>query len=233
MTSARPYLALDADDTLWHNEPIYQATQKRFREVLFDYHDSQWVEERLNQTEIRNLQHFGYGIKGFTLSMIETAIELSEGRINATQIQMIVDMSREMLSHPVVLLDGVEDTIIELANQYQLMLLTKGDLLDQESKLTRSGLGGHFASIEVVSEKNVATYQDIMRRYAIQPDEFTMVGNSLKSDVLPVTQLGGCAIHIPYQTTWVHERVAESELQQVHYHRLEKLSELPDWLATS
>jgi putative hydrolase of the HAD superfamily len=215
MTAALPYLALDADDTLWHNEPIYQATQKRFREVLFDYHDPQWVEERLNQTEIGNLQHFGYGIKGFTLSMIETAIELSEGRINATQIQMIVDMGREMVSHPVVLLDGVEDTIIELANQYQLMLLTKGDLL------------------EVVSEKNVATYQDIMRRYAIQPDEFTMVGNSLKSDVLPVTQLGGCAIHIPYQTTWVHERVTESELQQMHYHQLEKFSELPDWLATS
>ena len=233
MTSAPPYLALDADDTLWHNEPIYQATQKRFREVLFDYHDPQWVEERLNQTEIGNLQHFGYGIKGFTLSMIETAIELSEGRINATQIQMIVDMGREMVSHPVVLLDGVEDTIIELANQYQLMLLTKGDLLDQESKLARSGLGGHFSSIEVVSEKNVATYQDIMRRYAIQPDEFTMVGNSLKSDVLPVAQLGGCAIHIPYQTTWVHERVTESELQQMHYHQLDKFSELPDWLTTS
>jgi putative hydrolase of the HAD superfamily len=231
MATSLPYLALDADDTLWHNEPIYQASQRRFRELLFAYHDPAWVEERLNVTEIRNLQHFGYGIKGFTLSMIETAIELSEGRISAAQIQSIVDMGRDMVTHPVELLDGVATTVAQLTTTHRLMLLTKGDLLDQESKLARSGLGDHFSAIEVVSEKNTDTYADIMRRYVIAPNDFTMVGNSLKSDILPVAQLGATAVHIPYATTWVHERVHDAQLHDIAYHRLESLTALPDWLA--
>ncbi|MEM7404630.1 MAG: HAD family hydrolase [Pseudomonadota bacterium] len=230
MSTPPPYLALDADDTLWHNEPLYQASQRRFRELLFDYHDPAWVEARLNETEIRNLKHFGYGVKGFTLSMIETAIELSEGRVTAAQVQSIIDMGREMLTQPIELLPGVRDAVSELAESYRLMLVTKGDLLDQESKLARSGLGEHFSAIEVVSEKDRETYLDLMRRYSIAPADFTMVGNSLKSDVLPVASLGAVAVHIPYKTTWVHERVTEGDLSGVTYQALESIADLPAWL---
>lgn len=232
MTDALPYLALDADDTLWHNEPLYQASQRRFRELLFYYHDPAWVEARLNETEIRNLQHFGYGVKGFTLSMIETAIELSEGRVTAEQVQSIIDMGREMLTQPIELLPGVQQAIATLAESHRLMLVTKGDLLDQETKLARSGLGQHFSAIEVVSEKDPATYADLMTRYAIAAPDFTMVGNSLKSDVVPVASLGGVAVHIPYRTTWVHERVTDTDLAGVPYQTLTSISELPHWLAT-
>lgn len=232
MTIRAPFLALDADDTLWHNEPIYQGTQRRFRELLFSYHEAAWVEERLNATEIRNLEHFGYGIKGFTLSMIETAIELSEGQVTAAQIQSIVDMGRDMVTHPIELLDGVAGAVEALAQTHRLMLLTKGDLLDQESKLARSGLGDHFSAIEVVSEKNVQTYRDVASRHGIAAEDFVMVGNSLKSDVIPVVALGAQAVHIPYRTTWVHERVPEVELRDVHFHVLTQLAQLPEWLAT-
>lgn len=226
-----PFLALDADDTLWHNEPIYQNTQRRFRELLFAYHDPDWVEARLNATEVRNLAHFGYGIKGFTLSMIETAIELSEARVSAVEIQSIVDLGRDMLMHPVELLDGVADAVEALSLTHRLMLLTKGDLLDQEDKLARSGLGEHFAAIEVVSEKNVPTYSAVLARHGIAPESFVMVGNSLKSDILPVVELGGTAVHIPYGTTWVHERVSDEHLEGVDFHTLDRLESLPRWLA--
>ena len=224
-------LALDADDTLWHNEPIYQNTQKRFRDLLFEYHDPAWVEARLNETEIRNLTHFGYGVKGFVLSMIETAIELSEGRVSAHEIQNIIDMGREMLVEPIELLPGVGDAVKRLGESHSLMLITKGDLLDQESKLARSGLGEHFHAIEIVSEKDPATYTDILARREVSPAEFMMVGNSIRSDILPVIEIGGQAVHIPYATTWVHERVDPETLNEVPFHRLERLEHLPDWLA--
>ena len=224
-------LALDADDTLWHNEPIYQNTQKRFRDLLFEYHDPAWVEARLNETEIRNLTHFGYGVKGFVLPMIETAIELSEGRVSAHEIQSIIDMGREMLVEPIELLPGVGDAVKRLGESHSLMLITKGDLLDQESKLARSGLGEHFHAIEIVSEKDPATYTDILARREVSPAEFMMVGNSIRSDILPVIEIGGQAVHIPYATTWVHERVDPELLNEVPFHRLERLEHLPDWLA--
>src|SRR6266540_2913917 len=182
-------IAFDADDTLWHNEPIYRGAQRQVLDILAHYHDQEWIERRMYETEIRNLEHYGYGIKGFTLSMIETAIELT----------------REMFKAPVELLDGVEETLTKLAASHELMLITKGDLFEQQAKIARSGLSGHFGKIEIVPVKIRETYQSIVARHEISPDRFLMVGNSIRSDVLPVIEMGGRAVHIPYETTWEHE----------------------------
>ena len=223
-------IAFDADDTLWHNESIYLDTHEKFQQLLRQYHSEEWIQQRLHETEIRNLQHFGYGIKGFTLSMIETAIELSEGRVSANEIQTIIELGKEMLRAPVELLDGVASTLAQLAASYKLMLITKGDLLDQESKIARSGLGDYFSHIEVVSEKNVETYQRLAAKHNIEPAHFLMVGNSLKSDILPVIAMGGQAVYIPYHTTWVHERVAEEELATRQYVTIQNIRSLPAFL---
>jgi putative hydrolase of the HAD superfamily len=210
-------IAFDADDTLWHNEHIYLNTHDKFKQLLRQYHNEEWIDQRLHETEIRNLQHFGYGIKGFTLSMIETAIELSEGRVSVN----------EMLQAPVELLDGAAETIAQLAESYELMLITKGDLFDQETKIARSGLGDYFSRIEVVSEKDIETYKRITAKHGIAPSRFLMVGNSLKSDILPVIAMGGQAVYIPYQTTWIHERVAEEELDTKQYMTIQHINLLP------
>jgi putative hydrolase of the HAD superfamily len=222
-------VALDADDTLWHNEPLFTTAQERFRALLGRYHDAEWIDARLYETEKRNLRLFGYGVKGFTLSMIETAIELTEGRITGAEIQEILGMGLEMLRAPVELLEGVQETVAELADQYSLMLLTKGDLFDQESKLARSGLGDHFSAIEIVSEKDARTYAAVMARHGIKPTQFVMVGDSLRSDVLPVLEAGGAAVHIPYQTTWIHEQVSEEALLGREFAQLRSFCELPEW----
>ena len=221
-------IAFDADDTLWHNETLFHATEEQFTAMLAGYHPADWVRERLLATEVKNLGHFGYGIKGFILSMIETAIELTEGRIAGAEISRIVNWGHEMLKAPVSLLDGVRETVESLAGSYRLMLLTKGDLFDQESKLARSGLGEHFGAVEIVSEKDARTYATIMRRHAVEPSRFLMVGNSVKSDVLPVLEAGGTAIHIPYVLTWAHERVTTEP--EGNFTRLDRITELPDWL---
>src|SRR5712691_655037 len=171
-------IALDADETLWHNETVFQATEKQFAELLAGYHRPEWVRERLFATETRNLRHFGYGVKGFILSMIETAIELTEGKIRGDEIHHIIRWGHEMLRAPVQLLDGVRDTVEALAGRHRLMLLTKGDLFDQESKLARSGLGEHFSDVQIVSEKNARRYATIMARHKLTPARFLMVGNS-------------------------------------------------------
>jgi len=220
-------IAFDADDTLWHNENIYLDTHEKFKQLLRQYHNEEWIQQRLNETEIRNLQHFGYGIKGFTLSMIETAIELSEGRVSGNEIQMIIEFGKEMTQAPVELLEGVAETIAQLAKSCELMLITKGDLFDQEAKIARSGLGDYFRHIEVVSEKNVETYQRIAAKHGIAPERFLMVGNSLKSDILPVVAIGGKAVYIPYKTTWIHERVADEDLAAKKYLTIQSISLLP------
>ena len=224
-------IAFDADDTLWHNETIFVTAQQKFKELLAKYHTEEWIDRKLYETEARNLQHFGYGVKGFTLSMIETAIELSEGRISGTEIRTVVELGKEMLKAPVALLDGVQQCIDELLKSYRLMVITKGDLFDQEAKFAKSGLGERFWRIEVVSDKNKITYERILKRYDLDPGQFLMVGDSLKSDILPVVALGAHAIHIPYQTTWIHERVAPGELEEKEYFRLEHIGLLPDFLA--
>jgi len=202
-------IAFDADDTLWHNESLFTVTQAKFKQLLAAYHGDDWIETKLNETERRNIEHFGYGIKGFTLSMIETAIELTEGRISGAEIQEIIGYAHAMLEAPVELLDGVRQTISHLARQYPLMLITKGDLFDQESKIARSGLGEYFSRVEIVSEKNADVYRAIMAKHRLDPQRFLMVGNSIKSDILPVIDVGGRAVYVPYHMTWVHERVTD------------------------
>ncbi len=220
-------IAFDADDTLWHNESLYTVTQEKFKEILSGYLNTDVIEQQLYETEIRNLSHFGYGIKSFTLSMIETAIELTEGRISGSDVQRIIDSGREMLNAPIQLLDHVQEAIDNLANKHALMIITKGDLLDQETKIARSGLGDYFTHVEVVSEKTEETYQALLAKYEVNPRRFLMVGNSLRSDILPVVSLGGWAIHIPYHTTWAYEPVNPDETTSADYFELEHRGLLP------
>jgi putative hydrolase of the HAD superfamily len=201
-------IAFDGDDTLWHNERIFTVTQERFAALLAPYSAADPM-RRLHDTELRNLQFFGYGIKAFTLSMIETAVDVSDGAIPGRDISTIIEWSREMLQHPTELLPGVRETIESLGGRYRLMIITKGDLFDQESKIARSGLADLFAHVEVVSEKDEATYRRVLARLQIAPEEWLMIGNSVRSDILPAVAIGGRAVHVPYFTTWAHE---EAEL---------------------
>ena len=226
-------IAFDADDTLWHNEDSFQQTQESFRLLLRPYHDDDWINARMLATEQRNLSHFGYGTKGFILSLIETAVELTEGRITGGEVQQIIDLGKSMIKRPIESLPGVARVLETLAHDYQLIVITKGDLFDQESKLARSGLGQHFSSVEIVSEKNVETYRDILHRHRILPQQFVMVGNSVKSDILPVVALGASAVHIPYQLTWAHEHVDGVNPETHSYVRLQSMTDLPRWLAQS
>ena len=225
-------VGLDGDDTLWHNETRFNITQGEFRELLHRHVPDADVDKHLFQTEMRNLGIYGYGIKSFTLSMIETAIQLTEGRIPATDLDVILGWGRRMLMQPTELLEGVEPALHELTQRYDLLLITKGDLFDQESKLSRSGLADLFLGVEIVSEKNVNSYKGILKRRGIKTDEFVMVGNSLRSDILPVLELGARAVHIPYHVTWHHEQVPEESLPRSGWYRLEKIAELSPLLAS-
>jgi putative hydrolase of the HAD superfamily len=220
-------IAFDADDTLWHNEPLYRGAQHQVLDILAHYHDRDWIERQMYETEIRNLEHYGYGIKGFTLSMIETAIELTEGRITGAEVGRIIELTREMFKAPVELLDGVEETIKRLGAAHDLMLITKGDLFEQQAKIARSGLADHFSKIEIVPVKISETYQSIAVKHEINPHRFLMIGNSIRSDILPVLEMGGRAVHIPYETTWEHEVVPEDELAGREFIRLAHIRELP------
>lgn len=222
-------IAFDADDTLWHNERLFVQAQTKLKDILAHYHSPDWIEERLYQTEMRNLQHFGYGIKGFALSMIEAAIELSEGRITATEIQTIIDTGRTMLSADIELFEHVAETLTHLSTSHVLMLITKGDLFDQELKIARSGLAQYFQHIEIVSDKRVEDYARLLRRHNIAPERFLMIGNSLRSDILPLLALGAQAVYIPHQFTWSHE-TAEPPTGQPGFYEIEHLGLLVDLL---
>jgi putative hydrolase of the HAD superfamily len=219
-------IAFDADDTLWHNETLYSMTQEKFRQLLARYDGAGLALEKLYATEIRNLESFGYGIKGFTLSMIETAIELTQGRVEAQEIQQIIDFAREMLRAPVQLLDHVADVIPRLAERYTLMLMTKGDLFDQETKIAQSGLADYFRHIEIVSDKTQQIYQALLAKHNVAPQRFLMVGNSLRSDILPVVAAGGQAVYIPYHLTWAHEASGDTGERQPYF-ELEHVGLLP------
>ena len=220
-------IGFDADDTLWHNENIFEKTHERYRALLAHYHDAATVDRTLFATEMRNLELYGYGVKGFTLSAIETAIELTGGKIRADEIQQLIELGREMLAHPVELLEGVPETLAGLASQHRLLVITKGDLRDQERKLEKSGLAAHFERVEIVSEKNESTYAGIFRRHAISPDRFLMVGNSLKSDILPVIKLGGAGAYVPYHLIWAAEHIEETPVAEGRFFQLKTLRELP------
>ena len=225
------YIALDADDTLWHMESLFVDIQEQFKKLLTHYHSPEWIDSRLLEAEKRNLEYFGYGVKGFTLSMIETAIELTEGRIEGAEIQRIIDFAKEMVRSPVEVLENVEETLIELVKDYKLMIITKGDLFDQESKIARSGLADYFTHIEIVSEKTPEAYREILEKYDINPARFLMVGNSMKSDILPVVAIGGKGVHIPYEITWEHEKVSESQKAEADYFHIENIGNLPAFIS--
>jgi len=220
-------IGLDADDTLWHNETIFEKVHERYRALLSEYHDAATVDQTLLATEMRNLELYGYGVKGFTLSAIETAIELTRGKISAEEIRTLIELGRDMLNHPVDLLEGVAETIARLATSHVLLLITKGDLRDQQRKLTKSGLAPHFSGVEIVSEKDSATYAEILRRRNVAPAEFLMAGNSLKSDILPVLEIGGAALHVPYELSWMLDRTDQIPAAPGRFFQLGSLRELP------
>jgi len=224
-------VAFDGDDTLWHNESHFNVTQQQLRELLLSHAPDADVDHRLFGIEMANLKLYGYGIKSFTLSMLETAIEVTDGRIPASDLNVILGWGKRMLQQPIELLDGVRETLIEVSRTHSILLITKGDLFDQERKLARSGLGELFQGVEILSEKNREAYQLVLDRRGIEPDEFVMVGNSLRSDILPVVELGAVAVHIPYHLTWRHEHVEDHEMPTGGWHRLEQIGELEGLLA--
>jgi putative hydrolase of the HAD superfamily len=219
-------IAFDADDTLWHNEPLYIAAHQKLEALLADYTDADTVDRILYAREMANLPYFGYGIMGFAFSMIETAIELTRGKIRGEEIQKIIDFSKEMKASEVKLLEDVHEVLSTLSRSYELMVITKGDLLDQEMKLSKSGIADFFHYVEIVSEKSEETYRRVLEKYGVEPQRFLMVGNSLKSNILPVVAVGGYAVFIPYQATWEHE-VTPEEMQADGYFTLEYMGELP------
>lgn len=225
-------IGFDADDTLWHNETIFARVHERYRNLLAQYHDAETVERSLLATETRNLELYGYGVKGFTLSAIETAIGLTDGRISAAEIDQLIALGREMLAHPVELLDGVQDTLRELAGRHELLVITKGDLRDQQRKFSKSGLEDFFRGIEVVAEKDERTYAEILERHGIAPERFLMVGNSLKSDILPVLALGGAGVHVPYHLIWELERATSVPENGTRFFELENIRAVPGAVAS-
>ena len=222
-------IAFDADDTLWHNEHYFQEMEHNCWELLEDYLPQHSAARELMKTEMQNIELYGYGIKAFTLSMIETAIRVSHGTIPISIIEKIIGYGKDLLSKPVELIDGVEDVLSQLKGKYRLVVSTKGDLLDQQRKLTKSGLENYFHHIEIVSEKNEPEYTKLINHLDIQPHEFAMIGNSLKSDILPVLNVGGHGFHVPYHITWVHERV-EAKIDHVNFKELDKINDVLNYL---
>ena len=222
-------VGLDADDTLWHNETIFRLTHDRFVDLLADHADRDTLEARLAETEARNLRLYGYGVKGFTLSMIETAMDLTGGEAPASVVREILAAGRDMLGHPVETLPGVDEALAALSGAYRLILVTKGDLLDQERKLAASGLGDLFAAVEIVSEKNRVSYERVFTRHGTGPEQAVMAGNSMKSDVLPALAAGAWAVHIPYAITWAQE-LADAPADHPRYGALTNIADLPGWV---
>jgi putative hydrolase of the HAD superfamily len=224
-------LAFDADDTLWQNEHLYHQTQAGLAEILVQYGiDEKSLDERLFQTESHNIRIFGYGIKSFTLSMIQTAVELTEGRFAGPDVLAIIDLAKAQLNAPVELLEHVNGTVAHLANRYRLMVITKGDLQDQETKMARSGLGEFFRDIEVVSDKTRESYARLFKNHGLDPSRVLMVGNSLRSDILSVLELGGTAVYVPHELTWLHEAAEAPAAGTPRYYQLEHLGQLPELL---
>lgn len=218
-------IAFDADDTLWVNEPYFQATEKKFCILLEEFLPQHTLSRELLKIEIENLTLYGYGIKGYILSMIETALKISDNTISIEAIEKIIDFGKELLNEPIELLENVEEVLAGLKDHYRIVVATKGDLLDQERKLKKSGLSHYFHHIEIMSEKGESDYLKLIRHLDISPDEFIMIGNSLKSDIIPVLNIGGHAIHVPYHTTWAHEQV-EATLDHPNFRHVEHLKEV-------
>lgn len=222
-------IAFDADDTLWVNEPYFQETEQLFCQLLEDYLPQHTVSRELLHTEIQNLPLYGYGIKAFMLSMVETALRISDHTIKAEVIEKIIGYGKAMLQKPLELLDGVEEVLAALKGHYRLIVATKGDLLDQERKLKASGLERYFHHIEIMSDKGEADFLKLIRHLDIKPADFLMIGNSLKSDILPVLNIGGHGIHVPYHTTWAHEKM-DVNIEHEQFRQVDSLRDVLAWL---
>lgn len=224
-------IGFDADDTLWVNEPIFRRIEDRFISIVKNYDTTGETAEELFKTEMKNLVSYGYGIKGFVLSMIETALRISGGSVPQSVIADIIGLGKEMLDHPVELLDGVETTLKQLRPDYRLIVVTKGDLLDQERKLRKSGIEHYFHHTEVVSDKTEENYSNLLSHFDIDPSEFLMVGNSVKSDILPILNMGSNAVHVPFHTTWQHEVVDTNGLEKKNgYLTIDRITDLVNLL---
>jgi len=219
-------IGFDADDTLWVNETYFRDAETEIAKILAPYETANKIDQELFRMEMKNLPLYGYGIKGFMLSMVEMALEISNYTISNQKIDQILNIGKDMLNKPVELLEGVEKTLKALSKNYKLILITKGDLLDQERKLEKSGLTDYFHHIEILSDKQVDNYSKLLDHLEIEPSEFLMIGNSLKSDVLPLVEVGSKAVHIPFHTTWLHEQVEDSSPETKGYITLKSLIDL-------
>lgn len=216
-------IGFDADDTLWVNEPYYQELERQLCSLMVDYLPSEMVSKELFKTEMQNMELYGYGAKAFILSVVETAIKVSREKVPAIVIQTIIDLGKELINRDIELLDGIEQLLPQLQGKYRLIVATKGDLLDQERKLRKSGLLPYFHHIEIMSDKQEVDYQRLLNRLDISPEQFLMVGNSLKSDILPVLSIGGKGVYVPFHTTWQHEVLHDTA---GNYHQIEQIGEL-------
>lgn len=222
-------IAFDADDTLWVNETYFRNAENEFAKLLLEYETENKIHQELYKKEIENLKNYGYGVKGFVLSMVECALELSNYKINQKKINRILEIGKEMLEKPIDLLDGVEDTLQKLHGKYKLIVATKGDLLDQERKLEKSGILKYFHHTEVMSDKKEADYLKLVKHLDIDTSELLMIGNSLRSDILPLVNIGASAIHVPFHTTWAHEEVSEDQKSD-DYTTVSKITEITTFL---
>ncbi len=223
-------IGFDADDTLWVNETYFREAELEFAKLLSPYETANTIDQELFRKEIENLPLYGYGIKGFILSMVEMALEISNGNVSNGTISKILDIGKDMLNKPVELLEGVEKVLHTLSKDFRLILVTKGDLLDQERKLKKSGLLNYFHHIEILSDKQEANYSKLLNHLDVRPSEFLMIGNSLKSDILPLVNIKAKAIHVPFHTTWIHEMVTDNETQNKNYKTVSSLLEIIPFL---
>lgn len=219
-------IAFDADDTLWVNETYFRDAEHEFAKLLAKYETENKIDHELLRVEIKNLKNYGYGVKGFILSMIECALEISNHQVHQKTIEEILNIGKDMLNKPIELIDGIEEVLRSLQGKYKLIVATKGDLLDQERKLENSNLLQYFHHVEVMSDKKERDYLKLINHLDIKPSELLMIGNSLKSDVLPLVQIGVSAIHVPFHTTWVHEEVTEDLSSKVEYFTISNIKEV-------
>ncbi|MGB1249504.1 MAG: HAD family hydrolase [Candidatus Promineifilaceae bacterium] len=222
-------IAFDADDTLWHEMRKYESTEELFVDLLSNYCDPKTVLERLRSADVENLRYYGFGVKGFILSMIDAAVTLTEGQVTGAEIGRIIQWGKNMLDHPIECFPHVETTLANLARTYTLVLITKGDLLDQETKVARSGLAQYFDYVEIVSSKDPATYAGLLEKYGVSAENFLMIGNALRSDILPVVSIGGSAVHIPSAHDWDFENDKSADTSQ--FDTLQHIGQIPAYVA--
>jgi putative hydrolase of the HAD superfamily len=219
-------ICFDADDTLWYNETIFRNTEKKFYSLLKDYAPAKQLEHALLAVELKNIPLYGFGIKAFILSMIETAVKVSKGKVNARVIDKILTLCKQMLEHPVVVMDGAEDVLKKASSKYNVVVATKGDILDQERKIQKSGMVKYLHHIEIMSQKNPASYKKLLKRLNVKPRNFLMIGNSLKSDIMPVLEIGAHAIYVPCADTWAYEAEDESKIQNPRFTKVQNIKEI-------